>query len=46
MTTVNNFKIIGKEGKNRARAIKEVIYIRVNNPTLNRNIGMYNLSHL
>ena len=29
-----------------ARAIKEAIYIRVNNPTLNRNIGKYNLSHI
>ena len=28
-----------------ARAIKEAIYIRVNNPTLNRNIGKYNLPH-
>ena len=26
-----------------ARAIKEDMYIRVNNPTLNRNIGKYNL---
>ena len=25
--------------------IKESIYIRVNNPTLNQNIGKYNLSH-
>ena len=29
-----------------ARAIKETMYIRVNNPTLNRNIGKYNLPHL
>ena len=29
-----------------ARAVKEAIYIRVNNPTLNRNIGKYNLPHL
>ena len=29
-----------------ARAIKEVMYIRVKNPTLNRNIGMCNLPHL
>ena len=29
-----------------ARAIKEAIYIRVNNPTLNRNIGKYNLPHI
>ena len=29
-----------------ARPIKEAIYIRVNNPTLNRNIGKYNLPHI
>ena len=28
------------------RATKEAIYIRVNNPTLNRNIGKYNMSHI
>ena len=28
-----------------ARAIKEEIYIRVNIPTLNRNIGKYSLPH-
>ena len=39
-------KIIGREGHNLARAIKEAIYIRVNNPTLNRNIRKYNLPHL
>ena len=26
--------------------IKESMYIRVNNPTLNRNIGKYNLPHI
>ena len=26
--------------------IKESIFIRVNNPTLNQNIGKYNLSHI
>ena len=29
-----------------ARAAKEAIYIRVNNPTLNRSIGKYNLPHI
>ena len=29
-----------------ARAIKEAIYIRVNNPTPNSNIGKYNLPHI
>ena len=29
-----------------SRLIKESIYIRVNNPTLNRNIGKFKLSHV
>ena len=29
-----------------AKAVKEAMYIRVNNPTLNRNIGKYYLPHL
>ena len=27
------------------RAIKEALYIRVNNPSLNKNIGKYHLPH-
>ena len=45
-TTVDNFKIIGREGLNMAGAIKEAVYIRVNNPTLNGNIGKYSLPHI
>ena len=45
-TTVENFKIISREGQNMARVIREAIYIRVNNPTLSRNIGKYNLPHI
>ena len=45
-TTTNNFSIIGREDRDQTRTIKEAIYIRVNNPTLNRNVGKYNLSHL
>ena len=45
-TNHNNFQIIGREGHNLARNIKESIYIRVNNPSLNNNIGKFNLSHL
>ena len=45
-TTVENFKIIGREGRGISRTIKEAIYIRVNNPTLNRNVGKYNLPHI
>ena len=37
--SVENFKIIGREGHGISRTIQEAIYIRVNNPTLNRNVG-------
>ena len=45
-TSHNNFQIIGRKGHNSARNIKESIYIRVNNPTLNNNIGKFNLPHI
>ena len=45
-TTLSNFKIIGREENSLARTIKESMYIRVNNPTLNRNIGKYNLPNI
>ena len=40
----DNFNIIGREGQDLTRLIKESIYIRVNNPTLNRNIGKFQLN--
>ena len=43
ITAVGNFRIISREGNNMARIIKEGIYKRVNNPTLNKNIGNCNL---
>ena len=42
----NNFKIIRREGHHLSRYIKESIFIRVNNPTLNNNVGKFNLPHL
>ena len=45
-TTQYNFQIIGTEGHGIIRTIKESIYIRVNNPTLNRNTGKFNLHHI
>ena len=45
-TSVENFKIIGREGHSISRTIQEAIYIRVNNPTLNRNVETYNLPHI
>ena len=45
-TTETSFNIIGREDHGVARTIKESFYIKVNNPTLNQNIGKYNLSHI
>ena len=44
--TEDSFSIIGREDQGQARTIKESIFIRVNNPTLNQNIGKYNLNHI
>ena len=44
--TINNFTIIGRKDQNLTRAIKEVLFIRVNDPSLNRNIGKYHLPHI
>ena len=43
---VDDKGVKGREGHNLARNIKESIYIRVNNPSLNNNIGKFNLSHI
>ena len=43
---INNFSIIGREDQNLTRAIKEALFIRVNDPSLNRNIGKYHLPHI
>ena len=45
-TTLDNFTIVGREEHNYIRLIKEAIYIRVNNPSLNKNIGKYHLPHV
>ena len=42
----NNFKIIGREGHHLSRYIKEYIFIRVNNPAVNYNIGKFNLPYI
>ena len=42
----NNLQIIGRAGHGLARNIKESIFIGVNNPSLNRNIGRFNLPHI
>ena len=45
-TTLENFSIVGREDQNLMRLIKEAIYLRVNNPSLNKNIGKYHLPHI
>ena len=45
-TTLHNFNILGREGQDLTRLIKEAIFIRVNNPTLNKNIGKFQLSRM
>ena len=45
-TSHNNFQKIGRERHSLARNIKESIFIRVNNLSLNRNIGKFNLPHI
>ena len=45
-TTIENFSIVEREDQNLIRAIKEAIYIRVNSPSLNKNIGKYHMPHI
>ena len=42
----DQFNILGREDQDLSRLIKESINISVNNPTMNRNIGKFNLSHI
>ena len=43
---VDNFKVVGREEQSLSRLIKESMYIRVNGPSLNKNIGKYHLPHM
>ena len=45
-STLDSFNILGREDQGLTRTMKEAIYIRVYNPTLNRNIGKFNLNHI
>ena len=38
-----NIKILCTESNPFKRKVKEALYIKVNNPTLNQNIGKYNI---
>ena len=44
LVSIDNFSIVGREDQNLKRTIKEALYIRVNNPSL--NIGKYHLPHI
>ena len=44
--TIDNFSILGKEDQNLTRLTKEALYRRVNNPSLNKNVGKYHLPHI
>ena len=44
--SIENFEIVGREDQNLMRTIKQALYIRVNDPSLNRNIGKYHLPHI
>ena len=37
--TIDNFSIVGREDQNLIRTIKEALYIKVNNQSLNKNIA-------
>ena len=45
-TTIENFSIVRREDQNLIRTIKEPLYIRVNNPSLNKTISKYHLPHI
>ena len=45
-TSLDNFSIVGREEQNLSRLIKESMYIRVNVPSQNKNIGKFHLPHL
>ena len=45
-TTIDNFHIVGWEDQNLIRTVNEAIYIRVNSPSLNKNIDKYHLPHI
>ena len=44
-TTVNSFNIVGGKEQNLTITINELIYLRANNPFLNKSIGKYHLSY-
>ena len=45
-TCMDNFSIVGRESLNFTRTIKKAMFRRVNDPSFNRKIGKYQLSHM
>ena len=44
--SLDNFSIVGREDQSMSRTIREAMLITVNDPSLNRNIGKYQLPHI
>ena len=44
--TIENFSLLGREDQNLIRTIKEALYIRANNPSLDRNVDKFHLPHI
>ena len=45
-TSIEDLKIVGREGHSLGRSINESIFIRVNSPTLTRNVEKFNLPRI
>ena len=43
---LDNFSIVGRDDQSMTRTIREAMLIRVNDPSLNRNIGKYQLPYI
>ena len=46
IVSIDDFSILAREDQNLLNTIKEAIYIRANNPSLNRNVGKFHLPHI
>ena len=44
--SIDHFGIVGREDQNLGRSTKEAIFLKINAPSLNRNIGKYQLPHV
>ena len=44
--SLDNFSTVGREDQSITKTIKEVMLIRVNDPSWNRNIGKFQLPHI